>query len=384
MKQKLLALGLIAASVFIAFMMNILKPVPDKSETPEPAIAVKTKILQRKDVRLIVESQGTVKASTRTILTSEVSGPIVKVSNNFVVGGVFKKGDVLMQIDPNDYEVALQRAEAQLVSRKASLEFEKARAYQAKKEWAMTGKPESEAPKLALRKPFLSEAEAMLLQAKAEVNQAHVKLRRTAIRAPYAGMVSEKIADIGQYVTPGMGLGEIFSTNQVEVRLPLTDKDLSMIYDVSSFGAMQSGEVILEGSVNGYLSRWVANIVRSEGVVNERNRSQYIVVGVKDPYRLKQDKSEIPAPLLVGTFVRAAIPGRILKNVFKVPRSGLLDGSRVATVDDESRLRLYPVNVVFADEDSYYVTEGLAEGAQVIISAIGTPVEGLKLKVKDE
>ena len=107
----------------------------------------------------------------------------------------------------------------------ALLEFERARVFQARKEWAMTGRPEAEAPALALRKPYLAEAEANLLQALAEVKQAKVKLARTSIRAPYAGMVTKKNIDIGQYVTLGSRLGEIFATDFVEVRLPLTDQD---------------------------------------------------------------------------------------------------------------------------------------------------------------
>ena len=103
--------------------------------------------------------------------------------------------------------MALQRAKAQLISRTALLEFEKARTAQAKKEWQMTGRPESEAPILALREPYLAEAQANILHAKAEVKQAKLKLKRATIRAPYAGMVSMKSVDIGQYVTTGSPLG---------------------------------------------------------------------------------------------------------------------------------------------------------------------------------
>ena len=123
MIKKFIALGLIAISLALAVIMNVLKPVPEKLETPEAAIAVKTKILQRSDTHLSVESQGTVMARTRTLLTSEVSGTIREVSERFVSGGIFRKGETLMQIDTSDYDVALQRAEAQVVSRRAALEF---------------------------------------------------------------------------------------------------------------------------------------------------------------------------------------------------------------------------------------------------------------------
>ena len=52
-------------------------------------------------------------------------------------------------------------------------------------------------------------------------------------------------------------------------------------------------------------------------------------------------------------------------------------------MDDEQKLRINSVNVVFSDEGYYYVSEGLNEGAEIIVSAIGTPIEGQKLEVKN-
>lgn len=382
MKKQLIAFGLVVAAILIAVMMNIFKSPPAKLAVPEAAIAVTTAVLEQTDVTLMIESQGTVRPRTRTLLTSEVSGTILELSDQYVVGGIFSTGDILMRVDPRDYEVALQRADAKLISRTALLEFEKARAFQARKEWAMTGRPESDAPALALRQPYLAEAEANLLQAQAEVKQAAVKLRRTSIRAPYDGMVSKKTTDVGQYVTLGSRLGEIFATDFAEVRLPLTDQDLAMT-DNEFLQIKGADEIILTGSNSGYETQWRANFERFEGVVNEVNRSQYMVVSVADPYRLVSDGKQRSAALLVGTFVRASFPGKTLQGVFKIPRGALLEGSRVAIVDSQSNLRIRDVDVISADDHHYYINEGLEVGMEAILSAIGTPIEGLKLRVRN-
>jgi multidrug efflux system membrane fusion protein len=363
--------------------MDMFKVQPTKAEVSEAALAVKTQILNRTEVTLSVDSQGTIRPRTRTTLISEVSGTILEVSDQFIVGGTFKQGDILMRLDPVDYEVALQRAKAQLISKNALLELEKARVVQAKKEWEMTGRPESEAPTLALRAPYLAEAEANILQAQAEVKQARTKLQRATIRAPYAGMVSVKSVDVGQYVTTGSRLGETFAIEFVEVRLPLTAKDLFRM-DPRSFQTMDIGnKVVLSGSVNGRSADWSATIVRSEGVVDELNRSQYLVARVSDPYGLNKPLLTSAPPLLVGTFVTAKLPGKTLKGVFKVPRSALLQGSRVALVDEMQKLQIRAVKVVFNDEGYYYISEGLKDGVEVIVSALGTPIEGLKVEVKN-
>jgi RND family efflux transporter MFP subunit len=377
LKKILLPFAIIAAAVVLSTLMFSLKPAPEKLESPEIAVAVETLVLEKTATRLFVQSQGTVQPRTRTALISEVSGAILKVSPQFVVGGVFKKGDLLMQLDPTDYQVALQRAEARLISMNAQLSFEQARSAQAEKEWAMTGRPTTEAPLLALRKPYLAEAQANVLQAEAEVKQAQKKLDKTTIRAPYAGMVSEKSADIGQFVTLGSRLGEIFAIDYAEVRLPMTKRDLAKL-DIAAIADPQSKPTVsLKASVGGAEVKWKALLVRSEGVVDQRNRAQYLVAQVDDPYNILQ-RTDKPA-LLMGSFVRAAIAGKKLDKIFAVPRHALLEGDNIATVDADNRLRLKKVEKVFGDDQFYYISNGLEDGVEIIVSAVGIAIDGMRV-----
>ena len=375
---------LIGTAIAIAVLMDQLQPVPEKTDTPEAALAVKTQVVERVNVTLQVESQATVRPRTRTILISEVTGTVLEVSSNYIVGGKFNAGDVLMRLDPSDYNVALERAKALEISRQALYELEKARSVQAKKEWQMTGRPETEAPLLALRKPYLAEAEANLLQAQAEVRQAEIKLQRTTIRAPYAGMVTEKSVDVGQYVTVGSRLGETFAIDFVEVRLPLTERDLANIDPAFLQSDMGGENVRLSGSVNGVETNWKAQLVRSEGVINELNRSQYLVARVADPYGLIGGSDDAVSPLLVGTFVTAQFSGKTLNDVVRVPRGALLQGSRVAVVNEDQTLSFRKVKVLFSDENYYFVNEGLESGMELIISAVGTAVDGMPLQVRND
>jgi len=380
--KKYVPLLLVLGAIAVTVIMFLSQPEPVKAAAPEAALAVKTQILKSTSVTLEVESQGTVQPRTRTSLISEVSGAVLEVSEQFIVGGTFGAGDVLLSLDPTDYEVALQRAEAQLISANAKLELEKARAIQAAKEWQMTGRPQSEAPILALRKPYLAEAEANILQSKAEVKRAKQKLEKTKIRAPYAGMVASKSADVGQYVTTGSRLGETFAIDFVEVRLPLTERDLARMDALTFKGIPSESMVTLSGSVNGKQREWLAEVVRSEGVVNEINRSQYLVARMSDPYGISGSGDSVSPPLLVGTFVTAKLKGKVLDDVFELPRSALLQGSKVATVDSQTRMNIRAVDVIFSDDSFYYVT-GLNDGVQVITSALGTPIEGLKLLLRN-
>ena len=381
MKTKFLPLIVILAAILIAGLMSLTKPDSLELESPNREVAVKTAILEKSQVQLTVKSQGTVQPLTRTMLVSEVSGTVMELAPQFEVGGTFSKGDVLIRLDAADYQVAKQRADAQLQSAKAQLLSEQARSSQAKKEWEMTGRPLSEAPVLALRTPFLPEAQSRLLQAEAEVKQAQLKLQRTIIRAPYAGMVSSTMVDVGQYVTIGARLGETFAIDYAEIRLPMTGKDLSKLGWNAATSQQQifhQNKVQLQGSINGINATWQAVLVRSEGTIDQSSRAQYLVAQVSDPYNIKAIPDR--PRLLIGSFVEAVVDGKMIENVYSLPRHALRSNKRVATVDADQRLKLLDVDYVFEDHANYYVSSGLEGSVEIVTSGMGIMVDGMRLK----
>ena len=380
MKKKLLPLLVIVTALLIAGLMGLTKPDSLQLESPNREVAVKTELLNKSQVQLKVKSQGTVQPLTSTVLISEVSGMVMELAPQFEVGGTFAKGDVLIKLDASDYQVAKQRADAQLQSAKAKLLSEQAKSSQAQKEWEMTGRPLSEAPVLALRTPFLAEAESRLLQAEAEVRQAELKLQRTIIRAPYAGMVSSTMVDVGQYVTIGARLGETFAIDFAEIRLPMTGKDLAKLgwnAATSKQPIFNQNRVQLQATVNGINATWPAVLVRSEGTIEQSSRTQYLVAQVTDPYSIKS--TDRPR-LLVGSFVEAIVAGKIIDDVYSLPRHALRSNKRVATVDAEQRLKLVDVDYIYEDQTNYYINRGLEGQVEIVTSGMGIMVDGMKLK----
>lgn len=381
MKTKLLPLIVIIVAFVIAAIMSVFKPNSLELDSPDREVAVTTESINQSKIQLQVSSQGTVQPITSTTLVSEVSGAVIEVASQFETGGTFAKGDILIRLDAADYIVAKQRAEAQLKSAKAKLLTEQAKSAQAKKEWQMTRRPLEDAPILALRKPFLAEAEARLLQAQAEVAQAELKIQRTIIRAPYAGMVSATQVDIGQYVTTGTKLGSIFAIDYAEIRLPMTDKQMSKLSLTKGSINNQSfadTKVELKAVVNGSEVAWPAFLVRSEGIIEQSSRAQYLVVQINDPYNLNNQQNR--QPLLMGTFVEATVSGKTIEAVYALPRYALRSNQRVATVTSEKRLKMVVVDYIYEDQNYYYVTSGFEEQVEVITSGMGIMVDGMKVK----
>jgi RND family efflux transporter MFP subunit len=359
------------------------KKEAEKTPVTETVITVETVNLHGRDINFTVESQGNVSPHTETTLVSEVSSVVIEVSPKFVAGGFFKQGEVLLKLDPADYEVGVQQSRANLLTMKARLALEEAQAEQAKKEWDMSGRPRSVAPSIALRTPYLEEARANLLYAETDLKKAERKLSLTVIRAPYDGMIKEKLVDIGQYVTTGSQLARTFAVDFAEVRLPLTDQDIAYL-DLPRPAATEPQQdaagplVYLSGVIGGTEYRWQARIVRTEGVIDQQTRVHYAVARIADPYAL--DSHDDRPPLPVGSFVKASIQGISMKNVIAVPLSAMRGMDQVLLKDAGDRLRIHRVQILRSDRDYAYIIDDSLENQEAIITAIYNPIDGMQVR----
>ena len=356
----------------------------ERKDDSQKAVLVDTIVAEVTSLNFTVESQGTVRPRTETALISEVSGKITSVSPSFVAGGFFRKGDVLLQVDPSDYEAGLKRAEANLASMKARLADETARAQQALKDWRNMGKT-GEPPALVMRKPQLADAQANVSAAEADVQKARRDLERTRITVPYDGLVREKAADIGQYVAPGTRLGVTFAIDTAEVRLPLTHTDLDYLDLPSEIEAQQEGKpfppVTLSAEHAGRTSTWQARIIRTEGVVDEVSRVIYAVAQVVDPYGvLGQSRQQ---ELKIGTFVNAEIQGLPAENVVVLPRYVLRPDNTIPVANADDELEIVAVEVLRAEPKRVYLSKGIDGGARVVTTTLDAPVPGTKLAVRN-
>jgi RND family efflux transporter MFP subunit len=380
----LLPLFLIMGSILIVIALVAYKNSQRAERKPDTnqAILVDTVNAEVVSLNLIVSSQGTVRPRTETALVAEVSGKIVSVSADFVAGGFFREGEVLLQIDPSDYRAGLKRAKAALASRKAKLADETARSEQALKDWRNMGK-QGQPSDLGLRKPQMADAKANVSAAEADVDKALRDLERTQITVPYDGLVRQKAVDIGQYVAPGTRLGVTFAIDTAEVRLPLTNTDLKYLKLPTGIQAKTQDipypPVTLSAQRAGDTDQWQAHIIRTEGVVDETSRVVYAVAQVIDPYGVLGQSHQ--NELKIGTFVNAEIQGLPAENVVVLPRFVLQANHTVMIINDASELEILPVEVLRTEPKRVYISSGVKAGARVITTTLDAPVPGTKLAI---
>jgi RND family efflux transporter MFP subunit len=373
----------------LAVVMVVFRPDPPAADPPPIAQLVETMTVQAKPVRYTINSQGTVRPRTETTLVSEVTGKIVKLSDNFVVGGFFNAGEELLRIDQSDYQAALISAEANLASAQATLAEEQARSEQAVKDWenlnVVTGRQGREPSPLVLRKPQLAQAEASVRAAEAALMQARRDLERTSISLPYAGIVRSRSGDIGQFVSVGTSLGSAFAIDVAEIRLPLTDDQQSYLNlpgsGLQSRADQSAPAVTLTAQVGNKIRSWAGRIVRTEGQVDEATRMIYAIAAVQDPYgRLGNIR---PAPLSMGTFVQAEIDGITVDSVIALPRALLREDGTVLIAEENNELAIRKVEVDRSTAETAFISTGLTDGDRVITTAVTTPIPGTPLRMLD-
>lgn len=356
-------------------------PQPERANpTPRP-IAVFVEEAQRETIALTVSSQGQARPRTQINLVPQVSGRITYVNPDFIEGGFFEAGETLVRIEDADYRLAVTRAEAQVAQATQALAREQAESDLARSEWEELG--EGEASSLTLREPQLAEARAQLAAARATLQDARLDLQRTRVSAPFTGRVRSKAAGLGQFVNAGTPLGEVFSTDTVLIRLPLTDFELGILGIPVAYSAGDEPgiPVTLTATLAGEAQTWMGRITRTDSAIDPQTRVLYAIAEVDDPYGAA---AEGGAPLAVGLFVNAQIEGREVENAYILPRAALRGEDSVYVAEPGGILSIRTVDVVTSSTERLVVSSGVSAGDMVVVSPVRGASDGMRIQSLDE
>lgn len=379
----LVPIGIVVFAFIALGAMSAGQKKPEVSKRRDPTLAVMAVPAYKDTVVLDVAVQGQTRPRTEVDMTPQVGGKITYVSPQFVAGGHFRKGDVLLRIEEADYQVNVVRAEASVARAEQIVVREVAEGQIAAEDWKDLGRG-GEPSALTLRKPQLAEAEASLKSAQADLDNAKLQLSRTVIRAPFNGRIQERFADISQFVSPGTRLARIFATDSIEVPLSLNDADLTRLDLSLSMGADKNAEnpkVTLSAVIAGQPRYWHGEIVRTDGVFDPDTRTVSAIAEVLDPFG--KGMSEDGFPLSPGLFVNAEILGKKLEGGIVIPRDSLRPEDKVYVVDDKGEAQSRDAVVLDTNAERAVLASGVEVGEYVIISPLEKSQISLKFKVLD-
>ncbi len=369
--------------VVVSWILLVAKPAPEpEALPPETLPLVDVVSVEPQSLALSVTTQGTVRPVREIDLVSRVAGRVEAVAPDFSAGSFFRSGDLLVSIEDVDYRFAIARARSQVAAAEQRVAEEEGRALQAKREWRDLGNPDANA--LFLRQPQLASARSALEAARADLGAAELDLARTRVVAPFNGRISEKLVDSGQYVTPGTRIARVYATDAVEVRLPLTDRqvallDLPLHYRPDD-SELELPAVTLRATFANRDWEWRGRIVRTDARIDENSRVVYAVAEVREPFA-RGPGGERP-PLVPGMFVSATVAGRDLEAVASLPRSALRNEAGVMLVDSRQQVVVREVSVLQSEGGRVWV-QGLQRGDRVIVREPTVTVAGMRVEVNE-
>jgi RND family efflux transporter MFP subunit len=384
--QILVAVILLLAGIAGARLLILSKKPPTKAEQAHMAPLVEVERLAKRDIAMTIRGFGSVRPKVQVEIVPQVAGNIVEIHQNFKPGGFIRAGEVIFKIDPRDYELAVQQAHAIVADAQVKLDLQKAEAQVAKSEWKQLN-PDTDPPSpLVFREPYVRQAQAALDSANAQLAKAQLNLERTRVSLPIDTVILSEKVDLGQYAGIGQPLGSAHGIELVEIEVPLEDRELAWlsipanpapINGEASGGERSKAQVICEFA--GREQTWTGYVTRTTGQVDTASRLVSVVVEVPKPFGGSDGKP----PLVPGMFVEVLIKGNTLKDAIAVPRDAIHSADNVWIVRDGS-LHIKKIQIARTDEGVAYVTSGVEDGDDIIISALDTATNGMKVRTETE
>lgn len=319
------------------------RPLPTKQEAIiAPDVGVIQVISEAHSVS--VEAFGAAKSRYQMTLTAQVSGQVSELDTAFESGRIVSKGDLLLTLEDSDYRAALASARNDLASAQVELLEAEREAEQAIAEWqgsGMTGEPDSP---LVLHEPQVEQARAAVAHAEAAVASAEKDLAQTRVRAPFDALIVSRTVSTGSYLQAGSDIAELYSTDRVEVSLPVSTLDWQKLPDIN---VLDQGHwpVTLNSVETG--QQWQGYIQRTELHLDEMTRQQSVIAAVDRPL----ENANMLAP---GTFLRAEIKGRELSGLWRLPSSSLSQRGEIWYINN-GILAKFSADPVASDKQAIYI-----------------------------
>ena len=372
---------LLAASVIT--VINLTEPKAQRtSASKRTAMLVEVTHAELGTFQPAILVMGTVRPDKEIVLSPRVGGEIVSISQSFTPGGFVDEGEVLLQIDPSDYEVVLLQRKSELLQTSAELDLELGRQDLAQKDYKdLEGTISAEYKSLVLRAPQLNTAQSRVEAAEAAVRRAELDLERTLIRAPFAAHIINREANVGSQVSPGEPLGRLVGIKHywVEAVVPVSNLrwiDFSEERESSVPGvhirnrAAWPEGTFREGSVH-----------RLIGELEDQTRLARVLITVADPLSHQPESAGLP-PLMIGSFVEARIAGIPIQDVIRIDREYVRQDDTI-WIDENGLLRIRELEIVFRDDEFAYVRSGLSAADQVITTNLATVFDGAALRLAE-
>lgn len=425
--SALLAIIIIIVGIGIYFFFSSFRKPPAQAREEERPLPVEVIQAQPVDFPIVLNGFGEVRPLANVPIAPEVSGRVIRIHSNLEAGEVIPAGDVLFEIEPSDYQIKLQTAEAnlgkaretlnrlqkQFVSDKERLktlersrdlaytEFQRVKTlFERDKVGTQSNVEQAErtynqlldsanllAQAVELYPLQIKEAEESVKSAEAQLKQAEIDLSRTQVKAPFLARVVSVNLEAGQYVNPGAVVLTISDDSIMEISVPLDSRQAVQWLPFQNsvepnnfawFPPLESKECSIFWTEDKGKHQWKGILNRIEKY-DETTRTIYAVVRIEGEnlFSMTEDKM----PLVQAMFCNVKIPGKTLTGVYRLPDTAVsFEGIVYVSVDN--RLRSVKAERLYIQGDEVIIS-GLEPGAIVITTRLVNPIENSLLEYNE-
>jgi RND family efflux transporter MFP subunit len=320
--------------------------------------------LELRQVSYTVMAPGSMEAFQQVQITARVAGAVDKV--NFAEGATVKQGDLLVAIEPDRYQVAVDQAKAaydRAVATEKSAEAELARRQQAVAQHPglVAGEEvEQYATNVATGKADVASAQQA-------IRVAQLNLRDSYVRAPFAGVIQSRSVVGGQYLQPGAILATLLQRDPLLLRFGVTEQDAPRL---------QKG-MIANMKLRESARQYTAKIMLVADAADPATRLV--------PVTAEVDDTEHKYWLRPGAFCEVNVPIGDARQAIVIPSlsvSPTATGNVVYTIDDKNIAHLKQVQLgMYTPEGGVEITQGLAAGETLVVTGFEALSEGAPVKV---
>ncbi len=358
-----------------------------KITTPQgekpPAKKVQLVAAKEQPIENTISVTGTLAAYDQATLSAKVAGRLKEISID--LGNTVKKGQLVGQIDPQDYQLRLQQAEAALAQARARLglatdstdeptnprQISLVRQAQALVDEA---KMKQERASTLLKQGVVSQADfdatetaykvavsryedaleefnnrhALLTQRRSELEIARQQITDTSIYAPFDGVVQEKRASLGEYLSPSTPIATIVRINPLRLRVEVPERETNQI----KIG--QKVRATVEGDSNIYTGR----IMRLSPTLTQQNRMLLVEAEISNNGTLRP-----------GSFAQAQIVVNENYMVTAIPKTAVVTFAGIEKVITVAEGKAVEKNIATGQfiGENIEIVNGLKTGEEVVL-----------------
>ena len=374
--QAAASVAVVLLAFVVAVAMMATRGGEQMTEPELTPVPVEIQRVSLSSLRAEVVATGSVIPTQQITVVPEVSGRVIWVSPSLVPGGRFGMDELLIRVDPRDYEVVVEQEKSRLRQAEVEYAMELGRQDAAAQEWEWLGEAEA-APDLAARRPQMIAAEQALQGARSGLVRAEINLERTQLRSPFNSMVTSDAVNVGQVIGPSQPVVTLVGTDRFWAQVSVSAAELPKLEIPSVNGSLGSRAVITQDLGDRKIVRQ-GTLEQLSGTLDPRSRTATLLVSIADPLTPSDEGPGIP--LLPGAFVEVNFTGVEVPDAVSLPLSAVVDGDHVWVVDN-GVLSRRDIDVGWSTGNEVVVVGGLSLGDEIVVTPLALPIEGMPVEV---